>query len=169
MAKPTWTKSENQMLAKIVLTDRQVGMTFTEAYKDASRVLKTRTPEACETQWRKLKHLYVKELAQLPTKKFTPQQITKQSSKAANTKTTQTQFEALVNSIKRSEKENLKILDSGKGGTEYIVVNNEGEAGYLVTSAEGKIVDCNCPNHQLRGVVCKHIVKVALAKKLEVF
>lgn len=169
MLRIKWTSNENEKLAKIILTGRSSGLTFTETYKDASRVLTNRTKDACETQWRKIKHLYSKQLSELTTKKLTPLQITKQAAKAATIKTTQTQFEALVNSIKSAEKENLKVLDSGKGGTEFIVINDEGEAGYLVTSENGKITSCNCPNHQFRQVTCKHMVKVALGKKLEVF
>lgn len=168
-ARIRWTSKENETLAKTVLSAKSNGETFTKAYSDAAKILMIRTPEACETQWRKIKHLYKKELTTSLASKLTPVQITKKAAQAATVKTTQTKLEALINSINVANKEGLKVLDSGKGGIEFVVINNEGEAGYLVTTENNKVTSCNCPNHQFRQVVCKHMIKVALNKKLEVF
>ncbi|AEO93544.1 gp285 [Bacillus phage G] len=80
-----------------------------------------------------------------------------------------TKLAALRKSIETFESESFRILDSGKDGLEYIVINHEEDKGYLVKVDAEKVVDCNCPHHQFRGAICKHILKVAFEKNLEVF
>lgn len=80
-----------------------------------------------------------------------------------------TKLDALRKSIETFESEDFKVLDSGKEGLEYIVINNEGDKGYLVKVDADKVVECNCPHHQYRGAICKHQLKVAFEKNLEVF
>lgn len=80
-----------------------------------------------------------------------------------------TKLEYLLDAIKLCEKENFKIINSGKGGNQFIVINNEGDYGYLVTVENNLVKNCNCPHHQYRQAICKHMVKVAIDKKLELF
>lgn len=80
-----------------------------------------------------------------------------------------TKLAALRKSIETLESENFKILNSGKDGFEYIVINNEEDKGYLVKVDGDKVVSCNCPHHEYRGAICKHLLKVAFDKNLEVF
>lgn len=187
--KKVWTNAENEMLAKVVLTDRSVGLTFEEAYKDASRTLKGRTKYACERQWRKIKHNYKEQLSSFKsTKKNAFKSFTidsfqnrglKEPNKNNQTKQTlvnsnsiknqQTQLQMLLNSVKVAEKEKLTVVNSGKGGSEFIVLNNEGDFGYLVSTVNGKVTSCNCPHNTFRGASCKHMLKVALDKNLEIF
>lgn len=85
-----------------------------------------------------------------------------------------TRLAALRKSIETFESENFKIMNSGKDGLEYVVINNEEDKAYLVKVDAEKVVECNCPHHQFRkidgkGVICKHMLKVAMDKNLEVF
>lgn len=84
-------------------------------------------------------------------------------------KPVQSKLKMLIKSVAALESENLKVLNSGKGGTDYMVINNEEDFGYLVTTDGEKVTGCNCPHHVHRGAICKHMLKVAMDKNLEVF
>jgi hypothetical protein len=84
-------------------------------------------------------------------------------------KPVQSKLKMLIKSVSTLESENLKVLNSGKGGTDYMVINNEEDFGYLVTTDGEKVTGCNCPHHVHRGAICKHMLKVAMEKNLEVF
>lgn len=85
-----------------------------------------------------------------------------------------TKLSTLRKSIETFESEKFKVLNSGKKGLEYIVINHEEDKGYLVKVDDEKVVSCNCPHHQYRkidgqGVICKHMLKIAFDRNLEVF
>lgn len=80
-----------------------------------------------------------------------------------------TQLAALRKSIETFESEQFRVLNSGKEGLEYIVINNEEDKGYLVKVDGEKVVSCNCPHYVYRNVTCKHILKIAFDKNLEVY
>lgn len=80
-----------------------------------------------------------------------------------------TKLQMMVNSIKTMEEENLTVINSGQGGIDFIVINNEQDYGYIINTQENKVTNCNCAHRTHRDTVCKHMLKVALEKNLEIF
>lgn len=80
-----------------------------------------------------------------------------------------TKLQMMVNLIKTMEEEDLIVINSGKGGIDFIVINNEQDFGYVINTQDNKVTKCNCSHHLHRDVICKHMLKVALEKNLEIF
>lgn len=193
MRKNQWTERENKILSSVIIQFKVEGKKFNEAYEYAAALLR-RSKKACEIQWTKnLSKTYVTQIDKIkkgmykiiPVKAGDIQEVIDQTKPSANTltligtpiapKKQLTQLEMLINSIKTFESENFKVINSGKGGNEFIVINNEEDFGYLVTTEDTKVTNCNCPNRHYRtssngkSVICKHMIKVALEKGLDIF
>lgn len=235
----SWTTQDNILLAETIVKVVNSGKTFSDAYREAGKLL-GRSPFACEKQWRdKLKSKYISQIKKstAATKKLKTnpksnsntnpipkpinmnetltvnevlqsifsqnltsnelvekivnlsqknkdfQRLTKplvstteneqkdlyDSRKKVSPVNGATKLAMLCKSLETFKSENFKILKSGKDGYEYIVINNEEDYGYLVKVDGDKVVGCNCPHHYYRGAICKHMLKVAFDKNLEVF
>jgi len=79
-----------------------------------------------------------------------------------------TNVEHMVNAVVRAGQEEMTIVKNGDPNIEgYIVVH--GNTGYVVkTNKASEISHCTCAHHTFRNVICKHMIKVALAHGLSV-
>lgn len=44
---------------------------------------------------------------------------------------------------------------------EFNIYNLDNRTGYIVSLLDDLIIDCTCPHHRYRNVVCKHQIAVA--------
>lgn len=79
-----------------------------------------------------------------------------------------TNVEHVINAIIRADQEEMVIVKNGDPNIKgYIVIH--GNTGYMVKTTEnGEISHCTCAHHTFRNVICKHMIKVALAHGLSV-
>lgn len=91
--------------------------------------------------------------------------IPNENKTVSKTKTKNTKLQKLLEVSKEIQNEELSVLDSGAKGKDFVVIEND--LAYIVVANEEKVVSCNC-SKQI-DFVCKHMVKVALTKNLELF
>lgn len=73
----------------------------------------------------------------------------------------------LLNSIERAKEEEMTLVENHGVKQEGYTVIHDGRA-YQIKVEEDEIVNCNCPHHYHRGVICKHMIKVSLIKNLDI-
>lgn len=78
-----------------------------------------------------------------------------------------TNLNHLLNSIERAKDEEMIIFENYGVDAEGYTVINDGRA-YQVKVENDEIVECNCPHHYHRGVICKHMIKISLEKQLDI-
>lgn len=80
-----------------------------------------------------------------------------------------TNTQHFINAIQRAQNEEMVIIKNGAPNSEdYIVINQEGSAGYNITIKDNQIIECSCPQNHHRKVICKHMVKVSLEKHINI-
>jgi hypothetical protein len=78
-----------------------------------------------------------------------------------------TNLEHLIKGVDRAKSEDMNIINNGDiNNPGFIVIS--GDNGYVVPVKDSKIQGCSCPHHSMRGVVCKHMIKVSLTKGLDI-
>lgn len=81
------------------------------------------------------------------------------------------QITMIKESIERAEKETFIIYNCGgvSDNIKYAVINSDNQKAYIVTTEGTKVTACDCPHHTHRKVPCKHMVKIAAEKDLNLF
>lgn len=81
-----------------------------------------------------------------------------------------TNTQMLINSFDRAMMESLKVFRQGSVGSEqnFVVVNHESIDAYEVQVNNGVIQKCTCPHSTHRKAVCKHMIKVAMTKDMDI-
>ena len=81
------------------------------------------------------------------------------------------QIEMLKNSIAKAEEEKFIIFESGAKveGVNFVLINEGSQKAYNVTTDGEKVTGCDCPHHMFRHVPCKHMIKIAMEKDLNLF
>jgi hypothetical protein len=83
------------------------------------------------------------------------------------------QITMLKESIERAENEKFIIYNCGgvqenKQIKQYVIINDDNQNAYNVTVEGSKVIKCDCPHHTYRNSVCKHMIKIAMEKNLEI-
>jgi len=79
-----------------------------------------------------------------------------------------TNTQMLINVLEKAQNESLVVYNNGEPSNEGYIVTSKNKA-YNVKVEDGKVISCTCPHHQFRGAaICKHMVKVSLAKGIDI-
>lgn len=180
-----WEDKDLINLVVTVLNYTANSRTKADAFRQAARLL-GRTPSACETQYysvpKRLKHVAERihessnqAIADLDSG---PVKLTRVflGEKGVNTNLVhiqpvkpKTALKQLALSIDLANNESLKVFDFGFGHKEFVVTDEKETIGYVVVTENKKVIGCQCSDRLKDGIICKHMVKVALDKDLEVF
>ena len=70
-------------------------------------------------------------------------------------------YEHLARAVNRAKEENIQIASYKLNCNGFYIIEGSRKNQYKVVVKDNVVISCSCPHVYYRGLVCKHMIKVA--------